>query len=165
MLNPHLYTAYFYLLCSQAQQPAKMYLVLILLLATYLVVLATSQTIALENTPTNLDPGVVLLRSDFQILPKRASSKKTPPKGSPLQKECKVIKIKAGPSVSKGHPEQQLLTASCRIPGTDRNQYSELSLDRCLGWHKNNDGSGRLFAMKQYVYYATSVHPYDVVSE
>ncbi|KAE8367343.1 hypothetical protein BDV27DRAFT_142868 [Aspergillus caelatus] len=125
-----------------------MHQVLTLLLATYLVVLATSQTTTPENAPTNADPGVVLPRSVFQILPKRASPKKIPPKVSPLQNECKDIKIKAGPSVSKGHPEQQLLTASCHIPGTDKSQYSELSLDRCLGWHKNNDGSGRLFAIK-----------------
>ncbi|KAE8316213.1 hypothetical protein BDV41DRAFT_585870 [Aspergillus transmontanensis] len=119
-----------------------------ILLAAYLVALAASQTITPENTLTNPDPGAVLPRSGFQILPKRAPPKKTPPKVSPLQKECKDINIKEGPSVSKGHPAQQLLTASCNIPGTNKKQNSELSLDRCLGWHKNDDGSGRLLAQK-----------------
>ncbi|KAE8336812.1 hypothetical protein BDV24DRAFT_154840 [Aspergillus arachidicola] len=94
----------------------------LILLATYLAALAASQTITPENTLTNPVPGAVLPRSGFQILPKRAPPKKTPPK--------------------------QLLTASCNIPGTNKKQYSELSLDRCLGWHKNDDGSGRLLAQK-----------------
>ncbi|UDD59044.1 hypothetical protein AFCA_006463 [Aspergillus flavus] len=97
-----------------------MYRNLILLLATYLVTLAASQTITPENTLTNPDPGAVLPRSGFQILPKRAPPKKTPPKVSPLQQECKDIKIKEGPSVSKGHSAQQLLTASCNVPGTNK---------------------------------------------
>ncbi|KAB8263353.1 hypothetical protein BDV32DRAFT_146683 [Aspergillus pseudonomiae] len=124
-----------------------MYRALILLLTTYLVALATSQTLTPGNTLANPDTGAVLPRPGFQILPRKAPPKNPPPK-SPLQQECKDIKVKTGPLVSKGSPEQQLLTASCRIPGSQKTQSSELSLDRCLGWHKNSDGGGRFVAMK-----------------
>ncbi|KAE8377024.1 hypothetical protein BDV26DRAFT_293580 [Aspergillus bertholletiae] len=52
-------------------------------------------------------------------------------------------------SAANGQQEQQLLTANCVIPGSKGlKQYSQLNLDKCLGWRRTNDGGGALVALK-----------------